>query len=68
METGHITFYPKPTPYLLNDFYSNYKRSVIEPTVETEYTPEIVKISAGVLNHLNSVHKKEKWTLFDYLN
>lgn len=59
MDTYHMTFYPKPTPYLLNDFYSNYKSSVDEPTVETEYTSNIENISVGILNHFNSVYKKD---------
>ncbi len=65
-ETGFMTFYPKPQETILDDFYSSdFMRGEKDPTPESEYTPTMLTVAKGVIDHMNSLYLKDHWNIYD---
>ena len=65
-ETGFMTFYPKPEDAVLEEFYSSdFMRGDNDPTPESEFTPNMITVAKGVINHMNSFSEKSHWNIYD---
>ena len=65
-ETGFMTFSPKPKDLVLEEFYSsNFMRGDNDPTPESEFTPHMMTVAKGVIDHMNSFGMKSHWNIYD---
>ena len=64
--TGHLQYYPMPENQILEDYYNGvFTRSAAKPTTSSEFKPELLNVTRGVKNYINSVAGLSEFNVHD---